>query len=283
MLIMWSLAAAYLILFAGVPYAMRRVKGFGSNVQEALNTEPQYAEPIAHMAPEPFVQAVSVAAPAPVMPPALAAEIPTHMPNIDMNVAPTAPHPATLAREGFKSFATGEALTIDDIVKGLSRESGMVFTQHTHLEQEPEASYATDMTPRAKATTIEEAPAAPAVAAPQETVATPTYSDDISGFIGALLSGNRDAVFGTLRDVNRTGGDTQEFLTHAVCALDDAYRARLDGTACHPEIARLTSDCATSFLERLVTSLATAIDSSYSAGITGAKLAVTRALAIVNG
>ena len=106
---------------------------------------------------------------------------------------------------------------------------------------------------------------------------------DVPAFIEALLSGDRDTVFGMLRQVNRSGGDSETFVTHAVCALDDAYRARLEGTQCHPEILRATEDCATPFLERVIASLATAVDSSYSTGVTGAKLALTRALAVVNG
>ncbi|MDB5189168.1 MAG: hypothetical protein JWL82_125, partial [Parcubacteria group bacterium] len=66
-------------------------------------------------------------------------------------------------------------------------------------------------------------------------------------------------------------------------ALDDAYRAKMDGTAVHPEVARVCVDCAPNFLERLVSSLSTAVDSSYSAGVTGVKLAVTRALQVVEG
>jgi len=47
----------------------------------------------------------------------------------------------------------------------------------------------------------------------------------------------------------------------------------------HPEIKRITDSIATPVLEKLVTALSTAVDSSYSVGITGAKLALTRALA----
>jgi hypothetical protein len=217
------------------------------------------------------------------VPPAPAA----HIAPIEVYAASVAaPSHSVLSRDGFKSFATGDALTIDDIVKGLSRESGMVFSQH--LEEEapaPMPAYEAPVAmPKEEAKLERVAPAftlsqeAPANIAPAI-----VYSDDVSGFLSALLSGDRDTVFGTLRNVNRAGGDTQDFLAHAVCALDDAYRARIDGTSVHPEIARITSDCATNFLERLVSSLATAIDASYSAGLTGSKLAITRALAVVNG
>ena len=90
-------------------------------------------------------------------------------------------------------------------------------------------------------------------------------------------------MFGTIRGITRTGGDSEAFLTHAVCALDDAYRARVDGSVCHPDILLVTADCHPSFLERMVTALTTAVDGSYSTGVTGVKLAVTRALAIANG
>jgi hypothetical protein len=106
---------------------------------------------------------------------------------------------------------------------------------------------------------------------------------DVRDFIAALLNGDRDFVFGAIRQVVREGGDAEMFLTQVVCALDDAYRARLDGTQVNPEIARITQNCATNFLEILTASLSNAVDSSYSVGITGAKLAVTRALAIVEG
>ena len=281
-LIVWSLAAAYLVLFTGVPFMLRRAKSFGSNVKETLNAQPE-AAPVpmpAYVAPAPVPAYVAPAAPA------------AHIAPVPMfSAAPAGPSQSQLSREGFKSFATGDVLTIDDIVKGLSRESGMVFSQHdeepaiaAHMDTHAanvEAIAAAEE-PKAEVVTTTYAPSAPIT--PAAPVAAPiTYSDDIAGFLSVLLSGDREAVFGTLRTVNRAGGDTQDFLAHAVCALDDAYRARIDGTSVHPEIARITSDCATNFLERLVSSLATAIDSSYSAGITGAKLAATRALAIVNG
>jgi hypothetical protein len=67
-------------------------------------------------------------------------------------------------------------------------------------------------------------------------------------------------------------------LTRVVCALDDAYRARVDGAPADAELVRLTARLDTQTLEKLVTALTNAIDSSYSSGITGVKLALTRAL-----
>ena len=59
-------------------------------------------------------------------------------------------------------------------------------------------------------------------------------------------------LFGMVRKMAREGEDTELFISHAACALDDAYRACIDGTTCHPDIAELTQGCHPSFLERLV-------------------------------
>ena len=110
----------------------------------------------------------------------------------------------------------------------------------------------------------------------------PLYSEtrpDIRGFIVALLEGDKDAAFGTVRNVIRGGGKAESLLTETVMALDDAYRARIDGTPLDPELARITGSVPTSQLERVIGALATAVDSSYSQDATGAKLALTRALA----
>jgi hypothetical protein len=90
-------------------------------------------------------------------------------------------------------------------------------------------------------------------------------------------------VFGTIRRINQAGHDAEEFMAHAICALDDAYRARLDGTPVHADVKEATDHLGTSFLERLVTALTTAVDGSYSMGVTGIKLALTRALAVSQG
>jgi hypothetical protein len=285
MLILWSAAAAYLILFGAFPLVLRRAKSFGGNVKEALNQEsaapavpmptPTYAapEPVAH------IQPIAVAAPA------MALEAPEPVSSYQEYIqkrAAVAEKP-----EGFRSFASGQALSIDDIVKGLSRESGMVFS--TPEGTAPAAPQPVQPAPAP----VQETPAAPVAPAyvPAAFVPSPasqpatlvSMSDDIPGFVAALLAGDRDTVFNSLRSVVRAGGDSQEFLSQAVCALDDAYRARIDGSSVHPEIARITEGCATSFLERVVVSLTQAVDSSYSTGITGAKLALTRVLALVNG
>lgn len=258
MLVLWSLAAAYLVLFVLVPYLFRRevlaqaaqssgtLPGWGPANDEApapAVRQVAQAAAVAHAMPEPLVASAAPAA------------------------APSRPAPATQS-EGFRAFAENKGtLTIDDIVKGLSRESGMVFAPS---ERAPEqGAYAQPQAAEPRIAPVE--------------LPSPSYSDDIPGFIESLLEGDRDRVFGTVRTIAKEGGDPEHFLTQAVCALDDAYRAKAEGAEVHPEIARVTKDCHPSFLERLVTSLATAVDSSYSAGVTGTKLALTRALAVVNG
>ena len=101
----------------------------------------------------------------------------------------------------------------------------------------------------------------------------------IRGFTAALVEGDREAVFAGLRQHVRGGGMPEKLVSEVVCLLDDAYRARVDGTACDADMARLVARLNTPTLEKLIAALTNAIDSSYSTGVTGAKLALTRALA----
>jgi hypothetical protein len=288
MLILWSLAAAYLVLFALLPRLLKSTKTFTHSVQDAVHTTsamnnshyPSHSNQSAHSTYN--AHALPVAS--------VSAE-PTHYAHVapkayapvaDMHAASKAP--AHTSHQGFRSFGTDATLTIDDIVKGLSRESGMVFESEKPVSKNLISEAHTEVAPSVKLQSSEKSVTHEAihaaVSAPQTHM---SLSDDVSGFISSLLAGDRDAVFSTMRGITKSGGDTADFLSQAVCALDDAYRARVDGTHVHPDIARITSDLHTSFLERMVTSLATAVDSSYSAGITGTKLALTRALALVNG
>jgi hypothetical protein len=89
------------------------------------------------------------------------------------------------------------------------------------------------------------------------------------------------AVFAGLRQHVRGAGAPEQLISDIVCLLDDVYRSRIDGTVCDADIARMTARLSTPTLEKLVASLATAIDSSYSTGVTGAKLALARALTVL--
>jgi hypothetical protein len=184
-----------------------------------------------------------------------------------MHSVPAAPAARThTSYEGFKALASEGALTIDDIVKGLAREA-----DDSHL-----------LAAAAAPVVLAAAPARAAVTQSPAALLPPAHQD-VPAFLTALLAGEKEAVFGIVRDITKAGGDAQEFITHAIMALDDAYRAKTEGSAVHPEVARVCENCTPTFLEKLITSLSTALDSSYSAGTTGVKLAVTRALAAVNG
>ena len=278
LLLLICAVATYLILFMLIPFVYHRIHNFGTTVNGMLNgTDTGHGAHGAHDAHATPAAPVHAAAPV------------HHVPATNH-----APNPsAYAAAEGFRTFAQGESLTIDDIVKGLSRIPEVQHTQaapntvtHTethivqdHVAEEPAtyhtaseviASHAPVHAPSHMPTNRAEAPAA-------------TISTDVRDFCDALLKGDRDTVFGTLRQIVREGGDAETFITQVVCALDDAYRNRVDGTKVNPEIAQLTKNCATSFLERLTGALTNAVDSSYSPGITGSKLALTRALAVVEG
>ena len=232
LLIGTSAVLAYFLVFSATPFVLRKVQAFGGSVKESINEHDDHAAPIAHSV----------------------ATLPSY--------GPAAVASKYSSYEGFRSFAQDGALTIDDIVTGLARETHAPVAQ-SHVVQEVSV------------------PAAAPVAQPA--VESFMLADDIPGFIKALLAGDKDAAFSSIRNVTKRGDSAEEFLTHAVCALDDAYRSKIDGTQVHPEIAALTNDCHPSFLEKVVGQLSAAVDGTYSTGVTGVKLAVTRALGVVNG
>jgi hypothetical protein len=269
-LVLWSAALAYLVLFRAFPYLTRRMYAFGTNVGHALNAEPEMWNARTAFA----ASAASVPPPLPI----------PHDPEDDHlvtahysdNVEPIAnvepirnvepifpPAPAGVGQGFFISGGKG-AVTVDDIVKGLAREP-----------------YVSAARQNAPAPVREAAPMAPRMV--PQAGARRDVPTDVRGFVAALVEGDREAVFATLRNVVRGGGNPEHFITDAVCALDDAYRARIDGSPADPEVARISAHLETPRLERLIGALATAVDSSYSAGATGAKLALTRALAVITG
>lgn len=243
-LVCWSLALAYLILFGVAPVVNRRVRDFASRVASVMNA--QRFEPI------------SVPAAVPTMPP---------LPNRAVQAEQTIPEPPRgySSYEGFKSYARGGALSIDDIVKGLSRHHRAVAEHAALVKENVEPVYD-------KVEPIYEN-----VEAIAENRAE--TGSDIRGFASALVEGDRAAVFAGLRTHIRGGGAPEQMLSKTACLIDDVYRARIDGSSCDADIARLSARLDTPTLEKLVAALTTAIDSSYSAGVTGAKLALTRALA----
>ncbi len=249
-LVLWSLALAYLLMFKMLPYFGRRSREFGHNVHSALNNDHGHAAALAHVATH--------------------TQAPNHLvtAHYNQNVEPVQfAHTEAIAEaprgfstyDGFRSFGSAGAVTIDDIVKGLSREP----MHHAAPAPVHEAAHAP----------IAHAPAAPAHVEKQ-------LSHDTRGFIIALMQGDRENVFAAIRVLAKSG-DVQTFLTDVICGLDDAYRARIDGSPVDPEVARAVANVATPVLERVIASLTTAVDSSYSLDVTGAKLAVTRALGVL--
>jgi hypothetical protein len=267
-----------------IPYLAGRTTEFGRSVRDALNEGDEYA--LAQGPMHGHISARDHSAPAHVRPaPAPVAH------NDDLvhahysaNVEPVViDHTEAIAPDttrgystydGFRSFGNG-ALTIDDIVKGLSRESASArrAPAPAPAHEEHAATAYEDRVSAAPMPRVE----VPRPAAPKHEPVT--VSAEVPQMLEAILHGNREAAFAMLRDVVRSGASAEDFLTQVTVALDDAYRARLEGTPVHAEVKRLTDAVATPVLERLVTSLASAVDSSYSVGITGAKLALTRALA----
>lgn len=292
-LVLWSLALGYLVLFGAVPLAGRRLKSFGTNVGASLN-----AQAVAHAKQE------------------QEEEKETERSGVINLSTQTAPQKASRysAYEGFKSLADEGALTIDDIVKGLSRAKSVPTAKPDETEREqseaiPEA-YAAEaaapvepiyenvepvyenvepvyenvepVMPEQKNTYTSPRASHPQAASAQSRRGqSQPIAPEVPAFLEALLGGNRDAVFGMIRDTIKGGGDAESFLTQVACALDDAYRSRIEGAPVHPDIARVTESVATPVLEQLTTAITTAVDSSYSIGITGAKLALTRALAVL--
>jgi len=251
-LIGWSLALAYLVLFNAVPLAGRSARTFGERVALALN---------AH-APVPAAQ--SAAQPAPIQEPHIRVEAPA------AESEEAAPRGYS-SYEGFKSFAQNEVLSIEDIVKGLARSHKAPTAPMTEPVYE-------NVEPIEAAAPVYEMQS---TAVSERGVQASEVSTDVRGFASALVQGDREAVFAGLRQHVRGSGKPEHLVSSTVCLLDDVYRARVDGTECDPEIARLTARLSTPHLEKLIASLTTAIDSSYSAGVTGAKLALTRALTIL--
>lgn len=154
--------------------------------------------------------------------------------------------------EGFKSFAHNGALSIEDIVKGLARNVEPIYE---------------NVEPIVNDTAANTAPAPVRIST--------------RDFISALMRGDRAAVFAGLRQRAEGIESPEQLISTAVCLLDDAYRARIDGTDNDTDIARLIARLDTQTLEKLISALTTAIDSRYSVGMTGAKLALTRALAVL--
>jgi hypothetical protein len=167
---------------------------------------------------------------------------------------------------GFRSFAHEGKLTIDDIVKGLARSK--TIDEETYISEELPAIH-------------EEIHASTQTQSVAEEVTSEETVPNVVSFVTALLHGDKERVFDTIRSLVKEGKRPDEFLTNVVCTLDDAYRARLDGTHCDEAVVHACAPYETNTLERVIGALTTAVDTSYQEAHTGVKLALTRALAVV--
>lgn len=156
---------------------------------------------------------------------------------------------------GFASLKREDDISVDDIVRGLSSQSS---PQYENVDEEY----------------VEE------VSAPLPAAAPRGISTDAAMFLNTIMAGDRTAAFGMLRRAGHTGGQEQ-LMESALVLLDEAYRARIDGTECDADVARICAVADTALLEQVIDALATAVDTSYSKAQTGAKMALTRALSIV--
>ncbi len=259
----WTAAAAYLLVFkVYFPMIGRTVRGNGHGgsygADHGAHTAPHYPP----AAPASFVSETRVQAPYP----DAAHDLVTahYSPNVDQLTVEPVRKTATDVR-GFAAYASEGTLTIDDIVKGLSRETG--YEVAVSAPAAPVAAHYTHEAP---------APAAPAMEASRP------VSRSTNTFVYAIFAGDQASALETLRSVAREGGNVTAFMTSAVQAVDDAYRARLEGAAADAEIVRVTSNVADEGLERVISALSTAIDASYTNAMTAAKLAVTRAVSALH-
>ena len=255
-LVGFALAAAYFSLFSVVPFVSRSLRNFGFRVSTALN-----AQGSSHLVEHNRVPQRSVG------------QSVTPHPSGRDETSPEAPRGYS-SYEGFRSFAHNGALSIEDIVKSLSRHRTAPVTlrdAESTPNVEPIYEKVEPIYERVEPIGIENDTSTRPVSAPTH----------VRGLVAALLEGDRVAVFTGLRHHLRGGGAPERLMTDAVCLLDDVYRSRIDGTDCDLGIARMTARLNTPALEKLVTSLATAIDASYSTGVTAAKLALTRALTVL--
>src|SRR3989344_744717 len=163
--------------------------------------------------------------PAPAMATAMTAPSPMQMPVLAMPSVsmpePVMPSVAVAQQhspyEGFSSFAKDDKpLTIDDIVKGLSRSQARRQPQPVEPppmpKVEPIYENVEPIEPPAPAPqSVPHVPSPAYAAAPVMAAQRPVAEvhTDVPAFIEALLAGDRERCFHMLREVARTGGDTE--------------------------------------------------------------------------
>jgi hypothetical protein len=241
-----SIVLAYGVLFGALPLLHRSINRFGVRVVEVLNA-PKFTPSEATSLPE--------------VPAIRAPEIIEEHPHL-------AEH-GHLLYDGFKSFARNGALSVEDIVKGLSRGHASVQAEVPAPESRPAPE--TPSTP----SLLTEARYEPTLPEGEA-----SRAGDAQTFIAALVAGDRLAVFATAREYGRTK-EASRFIASVVAFLDDAYRTRIEDVESDTTGARLLARLDTATLEKLIGALATAVDASYTDPSLGVKLALMRALAVL--
>ena len=242
-LVGFALALAYFILFISAPFLHQYLRNFSARVLAVLNAR----------------ETSSVVVPSP----ALSSEVPK----------PLESSSEYSSHLGFKSFAQNGALSVEDIVKSLSRNHSALPVDKKIVESIPNVEPIHEH--------VE--PVYEHVEPIEDSVSTKSDTRPISirGLVAALIEGDRAEVFASLRQHVRNGGTPEQLISTVACSFDDVYRSRVDGTVCDPDISRLSARLSTPTLEKFISALTTAIDSSYVDRMTGAKLALTRALTVL--
>lgn len=178
------------------------------------------------------------------------ASAPAHAPSATSHhAAPVEPTRAKPYRgfspyEGFRSYAQGETVTVEDIVKGLARESGAAAIHNAHAMHN-------DVQPAAKPT---------------------ASSAQVNAFLDLMVQGERDGAFEMLRDIEDHGEGAEPFLRRVLTAVESALEARIGGGTCDLRVMEILGNCETPALEKLVHALSTS-----GSGKQAGKLALTRA------
>lgn len=116
-----------------------------------------------------------------------------------------------------------------------------------------------------------------------ETVA-PVVTDSVAEqFVGAVLTGNRDAAFSLLGQLETTDASASEVTTRIVSTLDGLYRAKI-GMKPFANVALLEKASLLSGegIRKLVEVFAQSLETSYTARFTGLKIALAQAFEIKN-
>lgn len=155
--------------------------------------------------------------------------------------------------EGFKSYAQGETVTVEDIVKGLARESGASALHSAHIAHEQTVMHEHDT----------------------KKIASTAQAN---AFLSLLVEGEKEEAFQMLRDIEEAGEGAEPFLKRVLTAVESALQARIGGGTCDVRVMEILGNCDTPALEKLVSALATA-DKGRQSG----KLALTRAFSALKG